>query len=105
MPTKPKRPCTEPGCPELNCKKHARDRFREHSTKRGYNYHWEVKFRPQFLIKNPLCADCKKAGRIKAAKEVHHILKIKDRPDLKYDEENCMALCKSCHAKRTARGE
>lgn len=39
------------------------------------------------------------------ATEVHHIIKIAARPDLRLDQENLMSLCKSCHGRRTGRGE
>jgi 5-methylcytosine-specific restriction endonuclease McrA len=43
--------------------------------------------------------------RVTVATDVHHIQKLTLRPDLKYDETNLMALDKSCHQVRTARGE
>jgi hypothetical protein len=30
---------------------------------------------------------------------------VRDRPDLRLTASNCLGLCQSCHAKRTARGE
>jgi 5-methylcytosine-specific restriction endonuclease McrA len=42
---------------------------------------------------------------VTAATESHHIAKIADRPDLRLDPANLMALCQSCHAIRTGRGE
>jgi 5-methylcytosine-specific restriction endonuclease McrA len=42
---------------------------------------------------------------VTAATDVHHKQKLRDRPELKYEEENLMGLCKACHDKRTARGE
>lgn len=42
---------------------------------------------------------------VSPATDVHHIAKLRERPDMKYDEANLMALCKMHHTKRTARGE
>ena len=77
------------------------DKPKEHRpnyNERGYDGEWR-KFRKTFLYCNPLCADCRRV-----ATEVHHIAKVRDRPDLRLDVNNCMPLCKSCHSKRTARG-
>jgi 5-methylcytosine-specific restriction protein A len=57
------------------------------------------------LKSNPLCVDCREAGRLTAASEVHHILKVRDRPDMRLDPGNVMGLCQSCHSARTGRGE
>ena len=51
------------------------------------------------------CADCLRIGRIEPTVDFHHKIRISVRPDLKFDPNNIMGLCKSCHAKRTARGE
>jgi len=45
------------------------------------------------------------AGIYEPAKEIHHIKKLKDHPELKYDENNLIGLCKMHHSVRTARGE
>ena len=37
--------------------------------------------------------------------DVHHIIKLADRPELRDDATNLMSLCHSCHSKRTAAGE
>jgi 5-methylcytosine-specific restriction protein A len=115
MPTRPKRPCRRPGCPELvdqgYCEQHAdhdraADRYRGTAASRGYDHKWRV-FRESYLRKHPLCVDCLSAEpqRINVATEVHHKLKLAEHPELKYDENNLMALCKPDHQVRTARGE
>jgi 5-methylcytosine-specific restriction protein A len=65
-----------------------------------YDRRWE-KLRIQMLRRSPMCSDCQR----NPANEVHHIQKAKDRPDLMYTESNLMTLCRSCHSKRTRRGE
>lgn len=74
------------------------------TRERGYGFDWQ-KFRANYLSDHPLCMDCNAEGIATAATEVHHRQKIKDRPDLKTEPENCMALCRKCHAARTAKGE
>lgn len=78
--------------------------YRESARKRGYDRDWE-RCREAFLTSEPLCADCLERGMVTPANEVHHVAKVKDRPDLRLDRENLRALCKTCHSRRTARGE
>jgi 5-methylcytosine-specific restriction enzyme A len=98
------RPCLRPGCAELvdsgYCQTHRPGEQRGSSTQRGYDSVWE-RFRAWFVRRHPICADC----GIKPAKEVHHVRKLRDHPELRLAENNCMGLCKACHAIRTARGE
>jgi 5-methylcytosine-specific restriction protein A len=109
MPSAPPSACTCGGkrtngvCDRCGPKKRPTDQ-RQHAAARGYDYQWQ-KFREQYLAYHPLCVDCQKAGAIAGATDIHHIRKLKDRPDLKYDEGNLMPLCKMHHDKRTARGE
>lgn len=54
-----------------------------------------------YLANNRLCIDCKE----EPATDVHHIVSPRvDRTKLN-DTNNFMALCHSCHSRRTARGE
>jgi 5-methylcytosine-specific restriction enzyme A len=98
------RPCLRPGCPQLvdagYCKEHRSAEHRGSSAARGYDSVWE-RFRAWFVRRHPICADCS----IKPTKEVHHVRKLRDYPELRLVESNCMGLCKACHAIRTARGE
>ena len=56
---------------------------------------------------DPVCEDClaMKPERVTEAVDVHHKIKISERPDLRLELSNLMSLCKSCHSIRTARGE
>lgn len=47
-----------------------------------------------------LCQDCKRYGRTREAKEVHHIKHLEDFPELAYDNDNLISLCSACHRKR-----
>jgi 5-methylcytosine-specific restriction protein A len=80
------------------------DRERGSSHARGYDRNWR-RFRIGFLARNPLCADCERRELLTPATEVHHVAKVADRPDLRFDPANVMALCQPCHSARTARGE
>ena len=107
-------PCAAPSCPALAsigryCVAHSglgreHDRLRGSAATRGYDAAWR-RFRDAFLRSNPLCADCGARGRVRASREVHHVLKLAARPELRLAPANCMALCKPCHSARTARGE
>src|SRR5215203_4967067 len=69
-------------------------------------FYWSTEwrnFRREYLAVNPLCVDCLPA--VRAAVEVHHRLKRRDNPDAAFDRSQMAALCKTCHSKRTARGE
>jgi len=67
---------------------------------RGYDRKWRSAA-VLYRLDHPVCEDCKRA----LATDVHHPIKVADRPDLKLDPNNMMALCHECHAKRTAKGE
>jgi 5-methylcytosine-specific restriction protein A len=77
---------------------------RPNSGERGYDNSWR-KVRNYHLLGKPLCEDCLKENRYESATDVHHKIKLADRPDLRDDPNNLMSLCHSCHSKRTAQGE
>lgn len=56
-----------------------------------------------YLAVHPLCENPhgRHDGPV-AAVEVDHIQPRSVRPDLSYDFDNMMALCKSCHSTKTA---
>ena len=103
MPWKSKRPCGRPGCKELvdagarYCARHKPTRNYDASH---YDYRWR-KLRTLYIAKNPLCAECEKAGRLTPATEVHHIVAVADGGSDR--DENLQALCKSCHSRKTAK--
>jgi 5-methylcytosine-specific restriction protein A len=77
---------------------------RPSAARRGYDHDWR-RCQAAFLAANPLCADCLAAGRTEPAREAHHVVKVRDDPGRRLDWANLLPLCKSCHSKRTARGE
>jgi 5-methylcytosine-specific restriction protein A len=80
------------------------DERRGTSTERGYDWQWR-KFAIRYLSENPLCEDHSARGLVAPATDVHHVKKLRDNPEFKYDEEWLMALCSDCHKARTAKGE
>jgi 5-methylcytosine-specific restriction protein A len=63
------------------------------------------RLRAVVLADRPLCEDCTEAGRITPATDVHHTIARKACPDRDLDYTNLRALCASCHAIRSGRGE
>ena len=111
MPSKPKRPCSHPGCPKLTngrfCEDHAKleaQRYekydRDPATRRRYGRAWK-RIRDRYVAAHPLCEECSKQGKMTPTEEVHHILPLSKGGT--HSEENLMALCKSCHSAITAR--
>ena len=108
MPRTPKRPCRYPGCPNLcdsgvYCRQQSQyssDRLRGNAEARGYNAEWR-RARKAFLQQNPLCSECRKAGKLTPATVVDHIIPHRGDKRLFWDEKNWQSLCKSCHDKKT----
>lgn len=107
MPSKPKRPCSHPGCPELVdgrfCKKHEKEYNRNYEkykrdpkTHKRYGKAWRA-IRKRYVAEHPLCEMCLKENRMTKVEEVHHILPLSRGGT--NDEDNLMSLCKSCHSK------
>lgn len=58
---------------------------------------WKRK-RQQILRRDGyMCQICKRYGRMREATEVHHIQHLEDRPDLAFNNDNLISLCRSCH--------
>ena len=107
MPSKPKRPCSYPGCPNLTDKQYCPDH--EAVARRNYNKYerapevnktygraWK-RIRDRYAAEHPLCELCLKEGRLTPVEEVHHILPISHGGT--HDRSNLMSLCRSCHQK------
>jgi 5-methylcytosine-specific restriction protein A len=108
VPERAKSCCRKPGCRNLVdkpgfCFEHVKekhmqyDRYRESSSKRGYDSKWR-KYREYYLAKHPLCVKC---GRI--ATDVDHIKAVNGQSDpLFWVESNHQSLCHECHSRKTA---
>lgn len=111
MPYKPKKPCAYPSCHRLTnsryCEEHAKQVARHYNkygrdpaTRKLYGRTWQ-KIRAALLSTTPLCEQCKDAGKLTPATEVHHIIPLSKGGT--NDTDNLMSLCKSCHSEITAR--
>ena len=107
MPSKPKRPCSYPGCPNLSngqyCEEHRKmerkryDKYeRDPNINKTYGRAWK-RIRDRYAAEHPLCELCLKDGRLTPVEEVHHILPISHGGT--HDRSNLMSLCRSCHQK------
>ena len=106
MPKSPPIPCNHPGCFKLvskgYCEQHKPKR--KSASKRGYDRQWRNK-RLIYLQEHPLCTECESEGKITAATVVDHIIPHRGNKQLFDDDNNLQALCKSCHDRKTRRGE
>ena len=111
MPTKPKKPCSYPGCPNLTtgkyCEEHKKKIDQEYNkyqrddfTKSFYSSQAWKTTRKKHLELEPYCVECYKEGKIVKATIVDHIVPIKQGGD-KYDQSNLQSLCWSCHSKKS----
>ena len=78
-----------------SAKRTSNDGYRPNSHER-YGSAWN-KVAANYRAKHPLCQPCMADGRTTAAKDVHHIVKVSDRPELVYDEDNLLSVCRACH--------
>lgn len=110
VPSKPKRPCSAPGCPELTrerfCQLHAKkaDRHyrkfqRDQRINKHYGARWR-KIRAAYIAQHPLCEDCLEKGLTTPVAEVHHVLPLDHGGS--HDFSNLHSLCKPCHSKQSA---
>jgi 5-methylcytosine-specific restriction enzyme A len=111
MPTRPPKPCVQPGCGALvangsRCAAHQREHYRQFNARRGtvteqgYGTRWR-KIRDYHIALEPLCRECLGKGKTVAASEVDHIVpRAQGGTD---DDNNLQSLCKSCHSAKTAR--
>ena len=107
VPSRPKRPCSSPGCPKLTdgqyCEDHAAVARRQYNKyqrapdiNKKYGRAWK-RIRDRHITQHPLCEQCEKDGRIVPAAEVHHKVPISKGGT--HARENLMSLCRSCHNK------
>lgn len=112
MPWKPRKPCNQPGCPNLThgryCDQHQKeidqeyDRERGSAAKRGYGRRWRKESKA-FLALNPLCRPCEREGDVTAATSVDHIIPHKGDMELFWDQDNWQSICDPCHGEKTAK--
>ena len=103
MPSRPLQPCAELGCPALSdgprCAAHVaqiQPTLRQSPSKRGYGRAWQ-KVKAQVLREEPMC-QLQGCGAV--ATQVDHTVPLAlGGTD---DRENLVAMCHSCHSRKTA---
>ena len=110
MPGKALRPCRVNGCAAYAgpgssmCERHRRESEAARRSDRCLWYssaRW-ARERGAFLRANPLCAECARQGRVRAAGQVDHIRPHRGDAGLFWDRDNWQALCAACHSRKTA---
>lgn len=110
MPTRPKKPCQHPGCPNLvdgkYCDKHKplHTEAARSASRRGYNYKWQQESK-KFLTEHSLCVLCLKTGKFVQATVVDHKIPHRGNQKLFWDRKNWRPLCKHCHDTKTGTGD
>lgn len=116
MPTRPRAPCTTPGCGTPTpgggrcetCRGRKRadtDRIRGTAAERGYGERWRTVIRPGYLTRHPRCDLCGRAATVpdhypRSRRE----LVAAGVPDPDADE-HLRPLCDPCHRTETARNQ
>ena len=90
-----------PHKPDSHWKTIKRIRGRAKVKDRFYDSVEWLQCRAEKLSLSPLCEECREAGRVRVATEVHHILERKEHPHLAFTLSNLQSLCKSCHSKHS----
>lgn len=116
MASKPQKPCSKHGCPNLTrakyCEEHAglaarpvtwdKDKAKEYdkqrgtAASRGYDSKWRT-YRTKYLKLNPYCKQCGQPATV-----VDHVIPHKGNKGLFWTSFNHQALCKRCHDVKTA---
>ena len=58
--------------------------------------------RKMYVAENPVCVICEERGFVSPVEEVDHIVPIR-QGGAEYDWNNLQSLCKSCHARKSAK--
>jgi len=120
MPSRSKKPCAQPGCPELieagntYCEEHRKKESRRRNKRYDNNQRdpklkkfyssarWQ-KVRRKKIKRDPLCEHCAEAGITKPADLVDHIIPLKVDWSLRLRLDNLQSLCRSHHQTKSAK--
>lgn len=102
MPVSAPRPCTHPGCGVLvrdgsgRCAKHPKPQWSKPATatKRITGRKLQA-MRAELFARDPLCAECKRQGRVTLATQRDHIKALAEGGA--DDDGNVQGLCADCH--------
>jgi 5-methylcytosine-specific restriction protein A len=72
------------------------------TSERGYGWRWQ-QARLVHLRGEPLCRECRKAGRATQGTDVDHIIPHKGNGQLFWLRSNWQTLCASHHSEKTSR--
>ena len=109
MPTSAPHPCTSPGCPTLvprgqgRCDVHLKKVATDRRNTQGNPYNntrWRA-LRKEQLQKEPLCAECARAGKVVAASHCDHVEPHKG-DQVKFWAGPFQSLCAPCHSSKTS---
>lgn len=91
---------------QYDCGKKPRRRYERKESESGrYTYKWQLKSREIKERSHYLCAYCRAHNELTYRElEVHHIIKLNERPDLLLEDSNLICLCVK-HHKQADRGE
>lgn len=73
--------------------------YRGSPRERGYDARWD-RLSIAFRKRHPMCAWCEQQGRDTLTALVDHMIPVVDRPDLKHEWSNLMALCVHHHGQK-----
>ena len=60
---------------------------------------WKIKREAILRRDGFMCQECKRYGKAREAKTVHHIIHLEDDPSLALKSSNLISLCTACHNK------
>ena len=105
MPWAAKRPCLQPGCPELvvrgRCAKHSRKMERTRSKQRGPRLYDTARWKRSRLMALARQLVCQADGCNRSAIDVDHVVSV-EAGGAQYSYDNVQCLCHSCHSRKTA---
>ena len=87
-----------------DCGRKPMKKYRREENERGRNTRaWKRKAEQIKTDSHYLCENCLSQGVLTwDGLETHHIIKLRERPDLLLDDDNLVCLCEKCHKKADA---
>lgn len=102
MPVSAPRPCSHPGCGVLvrdgtgRCPKHPKQQWaKKPDAPKRITGRKLQRLRAELFARHPLCAECKRHGRVKLATQRDHIKSLEEGGA--DDDSNVQGLCQDCH--------